>query len=200
MHTRAKAVLDFWFGDLDQTPEYFAWRMPFWFMGGRKVDESIRQHFGKDLLKAVKGEYASWEKSPREALALIVLLDQFSLNLYREQPRSYDQSKLAIPFAERLIQRKLHRLLTPIERAFVYLPFEHGETLRHQTRSVALFRELYREAPSYAKPTFAGTLDYAIRHARVVRRYGRFPDRNEVYGRKSTAAELKFLASDRAPF
>jgi uncharacterized protein (DUF924 family) len=192
--------LDYWFGDLDQTPEYFADRMPFWFMGGPKVDAHIRKHFGRDLVKAMKGEYSAWEKAPREALALIVLLDQFSLNLHREQPRSYDQSKLAIPIAERLIRAKLHRLLTPIERAFVYLPFEHGETLRHQERSVALFRELHREAPRYAKPTFAGTLNYALRHARVVRRYGRFPDRNEVYGRKSTPAELKFLASDRAPF
>lgn len=200
MHPRAKAVLDYWFGDLDQSPEYFKKRFPFWFDGGARVDAYIRRHFERDLNKAVRGEYSSWEKTPREALALIVLLDQFSLNLYREKPRSYDQSRLAIPIAERLIRRKMHRMLTPIERTFVYLPFEHGESVREQNKSVALFTELYREAPPYAKSAFFVSLDYAKRHARVVKRYGRFPDRNEVYGRPSTPAERKFLASDQAPF
>ncbi len=200
MNIRAKKILDYWFADLDQTPAYFSERMPFWFMGGKKVDDAIRKHFNSDLEAAVKGELKSWENNPREALALIILLDQFSLNLYREQPRSYDQSRLALPLAKRLIQKKIHLLLTPIERCFVYLPFEHSENLKDQMTSVKLFTELYQAVPTYAKKEFAGTLDYAKRHARVVKKYGRFPDRNEVYGRKSTAAEERFLASEQAPF
>ncbi len=200
MNNRAKEILTYWFGDLDQSPEYFAERMPFWFMGGKKVDDEIRKRFEKDLVLAARGGLNSWESSPRETLALIVLLDQFSLNLYREQPRSYDQSRLAIPIARRAIQKKLHLLLTPIERCFVYLPFEHSERLKDQELSVSLFRELWKEAPAYAKTTFAGTLDYAKRHAWVVRKFGRFPDRNEVYGRTSSPAEMRFLSSDRAPF
>jgi uncharacterized protein (DUF924 family) len=200
MHPRAKAVLDYWFGDLEQTPEYFKKRMPFWFFGGEKVDAYIRRHFEKDVIKAARGGYKAWERSPREALALIVLLDQFSLNLYREQPRSYDQSKLALPIADRMIQKRLHLLLTPIERAFVYLPYEHGESMKHQTKSVRLFSELHRQSPAYAKAQFAGMLDYAKRHSRVVREFGRFPDRNDVYGRESSPRELRFLASPRAPF
>ena len=200
MHKRAKAVLDYWFGDLDQTPEYFAKRMPFWFNGGKKVDAYIKKHFEKDLIKAVNGEYKDWEKTPREGLALVILLDQFSLNLYREKPRSYEQSLLAIPIADRMIKKKLHYLVTPIERAFLYLPFEHGESLKYQARSIKLFTKLYRESPKYSKKQFAGTLDYAKRHASVVRDFGRFPDRNEVFGRDNTPAEVRFLASKRAPF
>jgi uncharacterized protein (DUF924 family) len=200
MNQKAKAILDYWFGDLDQTPEYFQKRMPFWFMGGKSVDATIKKRFEKDVIKAVNGEYAEWEKSPRECLALIILLDQFSLNLYREAPRSYDQSKLAIPIAKRMIQKKTHLLLTPIERIFVYLPFEHGENMKSQNLSLKLFAELAKAAPPYAKAQFLGTLDYAKRHARVVKRYGRFPDRNEVYGRSNTPAEIRFLASDQAPF
>jgi uncharacterized protein (DUF924 family) len=200
MDKRAKTILDYWFGDLDQSPEYFAQRMPFWFNGGKKVDATIRRRFGQDLKAAVRGDFRHWERSPREALALIVLLDQFSLNLYREKPQSYDQSRLALPIARRLIQKRMHRLLTPVERCFVYLPFEHSENLKDQATSVALFTELWREAPAYAKKEFAGTLDYAKRHARVVRKYGRFPDRNDVYGRENTPSEDRFLASDQAPF
>ncbi len=200
MHKNAKAILEYWFGDLEHTPEYFAKRFPFWFNGGKRVDAEIRRRFGKDLRRAVAGEYRNWEKTPKESLALIILLDQFSLNLHREKPASYDQSRLAIPVADRLIRSKTHRLLTPIERAFVYLPYEHSEKLSDQLRSVRLYTELAREAPGYAKGAFANTLDYAKRHYTVVRDFGRFPDRNEVYGRISTAREERFLKSKRAPF
>lgn len=200
MHPRAKAVLDYWFGDLEQTPEYFKMRMPFWFFGGKKVDAYIKRHFERDVSIAVRGEYKAWERSPREALALIILLDQFSLNLYREQPQSYDQSALALPIADRMIQKKLHMLLTPIERSFLYLPYEHSESLRYQNKSVKLFTELCRVSPAYTKAQFAGMLEYAKRHAVVVKKFRRFPDRNDVYGRESSAAEVRFLASPRAPF
>lgn len=200
MDQRAKQILDYWFGDLDQSPGYFAIKMPFWFMGGKKVDDYIRKHFESDLNAAVRGDLKHWEQTPRESLAVIVLLDQFSLNLFREKPKSYDQSKLAIPIANRMIQKKMHRMLTPIERCFVYLPFEHSEKIKDQDRSVALFTELWKEVPSYAKKEFAGTLDYAKRHMRVVKKYGRFPDRNEVYGRTNKPEEQRFLASDQAPF
>jgi uncharacterized protein (DUF924 family) len=99
-----------------------------------------------------------------------------------------------------MIKQKFHLMLTPIERVFIYLPFEHGETARYQKKSVALFKELAKAAAPYAKAEFLSTYDYAKRHARVVKLYGRFPDRNEVYGRKSTKAEEKFLASAQAPF
>jgi uncharacterized protein (DUF924 family) len=105
MSTQAKKILDYWFGDLSQTPQYFRERNKLWFMGGKKVDDYIRKTFEKELDNAVQGQLKSWEDSPDSALALIILLDQFSLNLYRETPRSYTQSELAIPISRRITEQ-----------------------------------------------------------------------------------------------
>jgi len=197
---RAAAVLDYWFGDLDQTPKYFARRNTLWFGADPRVDEYIRQTFEADIDDAVAGKLRSWEETPKGCLALIVLLDQFSLQLYREQPRSYEQAALAVPLAERAIERGWEWVLTPAERAFLYLPFEHAEDLARQERSVALFASLVPGAPHDLRKVMEDYHHWAVRHQRVVVRFGRFPDRNEVFGRPSTPEELAFLASDEAPF
>ena len=197
---RASAVLDYWFGDLDQTPKYFARRNSLWFGADRRVDEYIRGTFAGDLDDAVAGRLGAWEETPKGCLALIVLLDQFSLQLYREEPRSYDQAALAVPLAERVLDRGWERVLTPAERVFLYLPFEHAEDLPRQERSVALFAQLAREVPSELRGVMDDYHHWAVRHHRVVARFGRFPDRNEAFGRPSTPEELAFLASDEAPF
>ncbi len=197
---RARAVLDYWFGDLDHTARYFDERNRLWFGGGQEVDDQIRERFGRDLQAAVDGRLESWRGTPRGSLALIVLLDQFSLNLHREQPRSYLQSEKAIPVTRQLVDQGLTFTLTPAERVFVYLPLEHSEKLADQERSVGLFEELARGAPATLRPAMDGYHDYAVRHWRVVARFGRFPDRNEVFGRPSSPEELEFLASDAAPF
>ncbi len=197
---RAKAVLEYWFGDLDHTPAYFAERNRLWFGGGGEVDEFIRKTFEKDLLQAVDGKLDAWRKTPRGAMALIILLDQFSLQLYREQPKSYRQSELALPIAREVIAQGWECLLTPAERTFLYLPFEHSEKLEDQDFCVLKYSELATLAPSDLREEFMGALEWAVRHQRVVKKYGRFPDRNEVFGRKNTPEEEAFLASDEAPF
>lgn len=197
---RAQSVLDYWFGDLNLTDRYFKERSSLWFMGGPKVDIEIRRKFGVLLDLAVRGQLREWQKTPKGCLALIILLDQFSLNLYREKPASYIQSSQAIPIANRMIQSGMAWTLTPAEMVFVYLPLEHSEKLSDQVKSVALFRDLAKGAPKAYRKATDEFLDYAIRHFRVVKRFGRFPDRNAVFGRASTPAEVKFLASDQAPF
>jgi uncharacterized protein (DUF924 family) len=197
---RAAAILDYWFGDLDQTPSYFARRNTLWFGGDKRVDAYVRQNFESDLEDAVAGRLGSWDETPKGTLALIVLLDQFSLQLYREEPRSYDQAALAVPIAERALSRGWDWVLTPAERVFLYLPFEHAEDLAHQDRSVELFESLGRGGPPELRAVMADYHHWAVRHRRVVARFGRFPDRNEVFGRPSTVEELAFLASDEAPF
>jgi len=197
---RAQAVLDYWFGDLAETPRYFAERNRLWFGAARATDDHIRVHFEADVSAAAMGRYAAWEDSPRGCMALIVLLDQFSLNLYREQPRSYVQSALALRLTDRVIEHGWERELTFAERAFLYLPLEHSEELADQERSVALFEALVRESPPALRPAMEDAHRWAVRHWRVVARFGRFPDRNEVFGRPSRPEELEFLASDEAPF
>jgi len=197
---RAAAVLDYWFGDFDQTPKYFARRNTLWFGGDKRADEYIRQTFEADLDDAVAGKLHEWAETPKGCLALIVLLDQFSLQLYREQPRSYEQSTLAVPIAERAIESGWEWVLTPAERVFLYLPFEHAENLARQERSVALFETLTRGGPPELRQVMEAYHHWAVRHWRVVARFGRFPDRNQVFGRPSTPEELAFLGSDEAPF
>ena len=102
--------------------------------------------------------------------------------------------------AERALSRGWDWVLTPAERVFLYLPFEHAEDLAQQDRSVELFESLGRDAPPELRAVMADYHHWAVRHRRVVARFGRFPDRNEVFGRPSTAEELAFLASDEAPF
>src|SRR5687767_2731632 len=123
MDSRATVILNYWFGDLDLTPKYFSEKSRLWFMGGPKVDEYIRKNFENDLNLAVQGKLEDWKKTPKSALALVVLLDQFSLNLYREQPRSYNQSQMAIPIARHIISEGWDWTYTPAEKPFVYLPF-----------------------------------------------------------------------------
>jgi uncharacterized protein (DUF924 family) len=200
MNPRAKLVLDYWFGNLDHTPEYFKSRNKLWFMGGDTVDTQIREQFERDVIDAVEGRYDTWLETPKEALALIILLDQFSLNLYREQPRSYEQSAMAIPIAKRVIANGWEYMLTPAEKVFLYLPLEHSEDLKDQMASIERFKALVAGAPAELKSVMDGYLDYAFRHWRVVAKYGRFPDRNEVYGRENRPEEVDFLASDEAPF
>lgn len=197
---RAVTILDFWFGDLNQEVGYFDDRMPLWFGGAETLDREIETRFGKDLSEAVAGKLDHWRETPKGAIALIVLLDQFSLSIFREKPASYQNSELALPIARHVIAQGWEWVLTPAERLFLYLPFEHAENIPDQDYCVARFEALTAPAPARFREVAEGYLDYARRHQRVVRKYGRFPDRNEVFGRPSTPEEQRFLASDEAPF
>ena len=200
LETRAKAVLEYWFADLNHTPDYFRERMRLWFMGGKKVDEFIRREFLPEIEAAATDELAVWGESPKGALALIILLDQFALNAFRDQARGYQLSDMALPLARKMLDRRWHLTLTPAEQMFVLMPLEHSEAMADQNECVEQFRAMVEVVPLEIQGVFRGSLDYALRHQRVVERFGRFPHRNEQLGRDSTAAEKAFLASDEAPF
>jgi len=200
MDPRARVILDYWFGDLNVTSGYFDERNKLWFGGGKKTDEYIRAQFEPWLKLALSGEFENWKTTPKESLALIVLLDQFSLNLYREQPASYENSAKVIPLVKEMVQKGWDWSLTPMERIFAYIPLEHSENLSDQELSVSLFKQLAEAAPPAYKKEIGGYLEYALRHHKVVSRFGRFPDRNDVFGRADTPEEKIFLASDEAPF
>lgn len=200
MSGEAKAVLTYWFGGLEHTPAWFGARMKLWFMGGRKVDDEIRARFLALVDKAEAGELDAWRATPKEALALVVLLDQFALNVHRNEARGYRCSEAAIPVAKEILARGWEAVLTPAERIFTYMPLEHSEELADQELCLERFEALAREAPKELAGVMEGSLDYARRHLRVVERFGRFPHRNEALGRESTPEEKAFLASDEAPF
>jgi len=184
----AQAVLDFWFGDGDAARGE-------WFRKDAAFDASIRERFGALLERALSGDLPDWQQSPETALARIVLLDQFTRNVFRDTPRAFAGDALALAAARRMVADGRDRALSPLRRAFVYLPFEHAEDLAAQDEAVRLFSELAAE-----KPELADMLDYAQRHHAVIARFGRFPHRNAVLGRASTAEEIAFLEQPGSRF
>jgi uncharacterized protein (DUF924 family) len=186
--TRADEILQFWFGRPDD-PEFDKGR-EVWFKPSRRLDEEIRARFLADYEVARKDVYDGWMGASRSCLALILLLDQFPRNLFRNSPRSYESDEKALGVARHAVAQGIDKGLRPLERAFVYLPFEHAEDLAAQQDCVALFQRLGN----------AEQIGYAERHLRIVERFGRFPHRNAILGRASTPEEVEFLKHPESTF
>ena len=139
--------------------------------------------------RAAGGGLGRWRGSPLASLALAIVLDQFPRNMFRGTPRAFSSDELALAVARAAVERGFDRLLSPVERTFVYLPFEHAEDLAAQRRSVALSSAL---SPDRA--------EYARRHYEIIARFGRFPHRNAILGRESIAEEAEFLEQPGSSF
>jgi uncharacterized protein (DUF924 family) len=203
---RALDVLLFWFGPRPYSPEQVSQRSRLWFgdPGAPELvpqtDEIIRERFGDMLVQAERGEFATWESSPRRRLALILLLDQFPRNVYRGTPRAFEQDTYALSLTVSGMQFGADATLDPVERIFFYMPLMHAESADVQDESVAAFRRLLAEAPAQLQATFEASLQAAVLHRDLVARFGRFPHRNRIFGRESTASELTWLATDDGGF
>lgn len=191
MHSSPQEVLDFWFG-APASAERGSTRA-LWFTKSDATDTLIRTRFGNTVDGALRGELDHWSQDLQGALALIVLLDQFTRNIHRDTPRAFAGDAAALALARRLVDAGLDRQLSLHERWFAYMPFEHAEDLPMQERSVALFRQLADEG-------LAEPLDWAIKHRDVVARFGRFPHRNAVLGRPTTPEEETFLRQPGSRF
>ncbi len=189
----AAAVLEFWFGATG-TPEAGTQR-PQWFLKDAAFDAAIAQRFGALIESALRGALAHWAAAPASALAQIVVLDQFTRNAFRGTARAFAGDALALDAAQAMVGAGQDLALPPIRRAFVYLPWEHAESLAMQDEAVRLFTRLAAEAPG-----FDSMLDYAQRHRVVIERFGRFPHRNAQLGRASTPDEIAFLAEPGSGF
>jgi uncharacterized protein (DUF924 family) len=183
-------VLDFWFGAPDSPVRGRARKA--WFAKSDEFDGRIRERFLPLWEKASGGALASWRETPLAALALVVALDQFPRNMFRGEPRAFASDALALATAKDMIERRFDSLLRPIERAFVYLPFQHAEDIATQRRSVALYDRLATLGVDHR--------DFARRHHDIVARFGRFPHRNEILGRESTPEEIEFLKQPGSRF
>jgi len=191
VQTLQDEILDFWFGP-PSSPGYGASR-PEWFRKNPSFDAEIRERFGAAIETALAGGFADWT-APRAALARVLLLDQFTRNSFRDSARAFAGDPLALATAEASIARGDDRALIPVERWFMYLPFEHSEDLAKQERGIALCTRL-RDETGLADP-----LVWVEKHAAVIRRFGRFPHRNAVLGRESTPEEIDFLARPGSRF
>ena len=186
------SVLDFWFGTADSAERGRPRKC--WFTKDAAFDAQIRSRFLDLHDAACRGELAAWERGPLSALSLVIALDQFSRNLYRGAARAFAADARALSVSRSMIANGFDSLLRPVERWFVYLPFEHAEDLAAQRRSLALFAGLAEDADS------ASSIDYARRHFEIIGRFGRFPHRNDVLGRESTAEEVEFLRQPGSSF
>ena len=182
-------VLDFWFGDDPQE-----WQPDRWFRGQYTMDEVIQTQFSATLDIALAGLLDSWATTPDGALALVIVLDQFTRNIHRGTPRAFAGDSKARGIADAAIKAFVDRTLTPVQRVFLYLPFEHSEDLEDQDRSARFFGSLA------AYPPLEECVTSAYQHRSVIAQFGRFPHRNAILGRKSTRAELAYLATPGSGF
>ncbi len=164
--------------------------------GGRKIARPTTRCGGASktaVRSAATGELNEWLATARGRLALIILTDQFPRNIYRDTARAFSCDSKALAWCLEGLHGRSDRELRPIERVFFYLPLEHAESREHQAKSVECFTELAASVPMEQRSTFEEYLDFAMRHRDIIDRFGRFPHRNNILRRESTAEELAFL-------
>lgn len=181
VHPNAQAVLDFWYDEQNQKN---------WFAKSEEFDHEIRQRFAETLVQATKGELASWRSTIHGRLAEIIVLDQFSRNLYRDTPQAFAQDGMALVLAQTAVALPEFELLTTKEKHCLLLPYMHSESAYIHEQAVVLFGKL--DSP-YA-------LEFEIKHKVIIDRFGRYPHRNAVLGRESTAEEIAFLNEPNSSF
>jgi uncharacterized protein (DUF924 family) len=180
-HNLVQEVIDFWFGPPDSAE--LGSRRQVWFRATRKFDLEIMQRFSKANQLASLGALDDLKRTQMGTLTLIILLDQFSRNIFRGAPQAFANDSKARCLAEHALEKQFDQHILTVQKLFFYLPFEHAEDLELQERSVKLFVNL-GDAPS---------LQHALCHRDQIVRFGRFPDRNKALGRRSTKAEREFL-------
>jgi uncharacterized protein (DUF924 family) len=189
---RHAAILGFWFGE--ECGAERGRRRRTWFTKNPVFDAEVRRRFFDDYRMARSGAFDEWRERAEGCLALILLLDQFPRNMFRGTPEAFGGDAQALTAARHAVECRFDRTLPPRQRMFVYLPFEHSESLVDQRRSVELFADLRGVAG------FEDVLDYAERHLRIIERFHRFPHRNAILGRQSTPAEAEFLRRPGSAF
>ena len=178
---QAQNILNFWFNEL--TPKQH-------FVKDAALDATMRARFGTTLVAAACGELWHWRTTPEGRLAEIIVLDQFSRNVYRDTPRAFAQDPLALVLAQELVASGQDAALPPTQRAFAYMPYMHSESALVHQQAVVLF----------SQPGMGNNLDFELRHQAIIERFGRYPHRNAILGRASSAQEISFLAEPGSSF
>lgn len=200
MHTPWQPLLDWWFGPGLTAVEVAASRGKLWFGKQDRQDDQAREQFGALVEQALAGQLQDWQTEPEGWLATLLLLDQLPRMIFRDTPRAFSGDPLARPLALHGLAQGWDQQLRPIQRVFAYLVLEHAEDLVLQNQAVQLFDVLHQQAATAEREPFAGYLDYAERHQRVIARFGRFPHRNQILGRASSAEESAFLLEPGSRF
>ncbi|MEB0227912.1 DUF924 family protein [Pseudomonas sp. 10S4] len=193
-------LLEWWFGSSESPDDVAADKGKLWFGKRDSQDLEAQTRFGDWVEQALAGGLTDWAQRPEGWLALVLLLDQLPRMIFRDTPKSFSGDLRAQALVAQGIAADFDRQLRPIQRVFIYLVFEHCENLAVQNEAVSRFIELVAQQPEADRTVFADNLDYAERHQKVIARFGRFPHRNAVLGRESTAEELAFLSGPGSRF
>ena len=175
------AVLDFWFSQRVKS---------LWFKKSESFDREIKEHFEPMYRQAKQGELDRWQELPHSTLALIILLDQFPRNMYRQSPQAFATDDQAVALTKYAIANNYQQSLTTEQQTFLYMPLMHSEQKADQSLCVELFTKLGLE----------DNLKFARKHQEIINRFNRFPHRNQILGRKSTATEQEFLQQPGSRF
>lgn len=194
-------LLDWWFGAADATAaEVAASRSALWFGKQDSQDSQARERFGEQVEQGLAGQLSAWQADPVGWLANLLLLDQLPRMIFRDTPRAFAGDRLARPLVLHGLAQGWDQALPPIQRVFAYLVLEHAEDLLLQDQAVQRFQLLHAQAAEAERELFAGYLDYAERHQQVIARFGRFPHRNQILARTSSAEEMRFLLEPGSRF
>ncbi len=199
--TSPEDVIHFWFGDLSRPGADPLAKAQQWWKQDEAFDREIRERFQATLERGVRGELASWESSAHGRLALVVLYDQLSRNMFRDTARAFGQDALARAAATKAFESDDDRTLASMETSFLLMPFMHAEDLVLQQRAIEGYEKM-RDAATAEKlrAELAKSVTYAERHAKIIERFRRFPHRNAILGRASTEDELEFLRQPGSSF
>lgn len=195
MTDKIHELLNFWFGDLGHADLPNSDRTNLWFGENEELKLGLLREFKKEFQAAAKGKLDEWLTLPRGRLAVIILLDQFSRSLYRNSPAAFAYDERAQTLCLTGLKEKMDQSLTLIERVFFYMPLVHSENPQLQEQSIRLFQNLVSLSMTETTQVYQLFLAYAYAHFRVVKEFGRFPQRNMILGRDSTEAEIAFLKS-----
>ena len=174
-------VRDFWFSETVK---------PLWFKKSAELDREIKQRFLDTYQLAKTGALDDWRNEPHNALALIIVLDQFPRNMFRNTSQAFATDKQAVELTKCAVDRNYQQNLSDEQQVFLYMPLMHSEDEAEQKKSVELFTQLGQE----------DNLKFALKHQEIIDRFGRFPHRNEILGRESTSAEREFLKQPGSSF
>lgn len=188
-----KELLDFWFGPLDEQGLPDAFHRNRWFRADRRIDQELRRRFISLVLFASEQGLDHWREEPGGALAEILLLDQFSRNIYRGGALAFDNDLQARKLCRRMMERGQDMALPGVQRAFVYMPLQHSERLKDQNESVDCYQSLAASFDGLLGEFLASFLQSARDHRAIIERFGRFPHRNRALGRQSTPEEEAYL-------
>lgn len=193
-------IRDFWFGWKTDDAEVAREKSGLWWSKNETTDLVLRKRFATLVAAAGRGALNQWSSSPKGLLALILVSDQIPRNIFRGSPRAFALDHRAREWCKAGLDLGVDKKLRLIERVFFHMPLEHSENLQDQDASVRAFEGLRDEAQPEHSGLFDAYLDFAVRHREVVARFGRFPHRNMVLGRRSTAEEIDFLRGPNSSF